>query len=93
MNVLGACNAAAFSAEPDIKHWTDTIALNPANIPPEHRGSLALDDAVDRLGYDLDSGWGDRPDSEAPLPERDNLALDSSQRGRRPQRRPGPGKS
>ena len=49
MNVLGLRNAAAFGAEPDIKEWSDRVALNPSRVPPEHGGSAALDDALDRL--------------------------------------------
>ncbi len=49
MNLLGARNAAAFGAEPDIKAWADTVPLNPARIPPEHPGSARLDDVLARL--------------------------------------------
>ena len=49
MNVLGTRAAMSFGAEPDIKAWADTVALNPARIPPEHAGSPALDDALGRL--------------------------------------------
>jgi hypothetical protein len=56
MNVRGARNTAAFAGEPDIKQWTDRIAVNPARIPPEHPGSPALDDAVGRLGRYLGPG-------------------------------------
>ncbi|WP_231930477.1 NAD(P)-binding protein [Friedmanniella luteola] len=56
MNVLGARNTAAFSAEPDIKHWTDSIAVNPARVPPELAGSPGLDDALGRLGRSLGPG-------------------------------------
>jgi hypothetical protein len=56
MNARGARNTAAFSAEPDIKQWTDRIAVNPARIPPEHPGSPGLDDAVGRLGRHLAPG-------------------------------------
>ena len=56
MNVRGSRNTAAFSAEPDIKAWTDRIAVNPARIPPEHPGSAELDDAVDRLGRYIGPG-------------------------------------
>ncbi|MCW2847910.1 MAG: pyridine nucleotide-disulfide oxidoreductase [Marmoricola sp.] len=49
MNVLGMRNAASFGSEPDIKAWSDQVALNPARIPPEHPGSPELDDAVARL--------------------------------------------
>ena len=56
MNVLGVRNTAALSAEPDIKQWTDRIAVNPARIAPEHAGSPAVDDAVGRLGRHLGPG-------------------------------------
>ena len=49
MNVLGTRATMSFSAEPDIKAWTDQVALNPARIPPGHAGSAALDDARGRL--------------------------------------------
>jgi hypothetical protein len=49
MNVLGMRNSAAFGAEPDIKDWSNRVALNPARIPPEHPGSPVLDDALARL--------------------------------------------
>ena len=50
MQVRGSRNTAAFFAEPDIKEWTDRIAVNPARIPSDHPGSPGLDDAVGRLG-------------------------------------------
>ena len=49
MNVLGARNTAVFSAEPDIKAWADTVALNPARVPPGHPPSAALDRVRERL--------------------------------------------
>jgi hypothetical protein len=49
MNVLGTRAALSFSAEPDIKDWSDRVALNPARIPPGHPRSAALDDARERL--------------------------------------------
>ena len=49
MNVLGTRASMSFGSEPDIKAWADGVALNPARIPPEHGGSAALDDALDRL--------------------------------------------
>ena len=49
MNVLGTQAALSFSAEPDIRTWGNTVALNPARIPPEHPGSAALDRARERL--------------------------------------------
>jgi hypothetical protein len=49
MNVLGARATMSFGSEPDIKAWTDQVALNPARIPPEYGGSAELDDALARL--------------------------------------------
>jgi hypothetical protein len=49
MNVLGTQAALSFSAEPDIKEWSDRVALNPARVPPGNPGSAALDDARERL--------------------------------------------
>ncbi|HEY7225052.1 MAG TPA: NAD(P)-binding protein [Micromonosporaceae bacterium] len=47
MQVLGARATAAFNAEPDVKAWADTVALNPARTPavelarPEVAAALA----------------------------------------------------
>ncbi|MFD7072590.1 NAD(P)-binding protein [Nocardioides sp. NPDC059952] len=49
MNVLGTQAAMSFSAEPDVKEWTDRVALYPARVPPGHPASAALDDARERL--------------------------------------------
>lgn len=49
MNVLGTRNSRSFGSEPDIKEWSDCVALNPARIPPEYAASAALDDALDRM--------------------------------------------
>lgn len=49
MNVLGTRAAMSFMAEPDIKEWSNQVALNPARIPPGHPESAALDDARERL--------------------------------------------
>lgn len=49
MNVLGTRAAMSFSAEPDIKAWADTVALNPARVPPDYGPSPALDSARQRL--------------------------------------------
>jgi hypothetical protein len=56
MNVLGTRNSASFTSEPDLKAWSDSVALNPARIPPEHPGSAALDDAVQRLAMHAGPG-------------------------------------
>ena len=49
MNVRGTRAAMTYSAEPDIKEWSDRVALNPARVPPGHPSSAALDDARERL--------------------------------------------
>jgi hypothetical protein len=49
MTLLGTRATMSFGAEPDIKAWADTVALNPARIPPGHPGSPELDDALERL--------------------------------------------
>ena len=56
MTVLGTRAAMSFAAEPDIKAWSDRVALNPARVPPEHAGSPALDDARQRLATHTHSG-------------------------------------
>ena len=56
MNVLGLQNSMSFNSEPDIKAWGDGVALNPSRIPPDHPGSAALDDALDRLGTHMGPG-------------------------------------
>ena len=49
MTVLGTRAAMSFSAEPDIREWSNQVALNPARIPSGHAGSAGLDDARERL--------------------------------------------
>lgn len=49
MNVLGTQAALSFSAEPDIKEWSDRVAINPARVPAGYPASAALDDARERL--------------------------------------------
>jgi hypothetical protein len=56
MNVLGLRATASFSSEPDIKAWTDRVALNPSRVPPEHGVPPALDDVLDRLQKHVPSG-------------------------------------
>jgi hypothetical protein len=56
MTVLGTRAAMSFSAEPDIKEWSDGVALNPARVPPGHAGSAALDDARARLARHTQTG-------------------------------------
>ena len=56
MTVLGARAAMSFSAQADIKEWSDRVALNPARIPPGHPRSPALDDARRRLASHSPTG-------------------------------------
>jgi hypothetical protein len=56
MNVLGLRNSASFNSEPDIKAWTDGVALNPSRVPPDYPGSPELDDAQDRLQTNIGPG-------------------------------------
>ena len=56
MNVLGMRNAATFGAEPDVKAWSDRVALNPSRIPPDHAASAKLEDVLERLRADAPAG-------------------------------------
>jgi hypothetical protein len=56
MNVLGMRSSASFGSEPDIKAWSDRVALNPSRIPAEHGGSAELDDTLARLQADVGPG-------------------------------------
>lgn len=49
MIVFGSRNAAAYTAEPDIKEWATGVALNPARTPPGYPASQALDEVTGRL--------------------------------------------
>jgi len=56
MNIRGVQAVKSFMSEPDIRDWSNQVALNPARIPPEHPGSQALDDARERLAAHLRPG-------------------------------------
>ncbi|GAA4760478.1 NAD(P)/FAD-dependent oxidoreductase [Nocardioides endophyticus] len=56
MNVIGFRNSAAFGSEPDIKDWSNRVALNPARLPPDYPDSAQLDDAVRRLRANTSAG-------------------------------------
>ena len=56
MNVLGMRNSRSFGAEPDIKAWSDRVALNPARVPPEYGASPELDEVLARLQSHVDAG-------------------------------------
>ncbi|MGC4110102.1 MAG: NAD(P)/FAD-dependent oxidoreductase [Nocardioides sp.] len=56
MNVRGTRATLAFAAEPDIKQWADSVALNPARVPAERRDSADVVAALDRLQTHLPTG-------------------------------------
>lgn len=56
MNLLGGRAAGSYSAEPDIREWSDLVPLNPARIPPGTPGSARLDDALERLRIHTPTG-------------------------------------
>lgn len=56
MNVRGTQAVLSFTSEPDIKDWSNRVAINPARIPPEHPGSADLDAARERLAANLKPG-------------------------------------
>ena len=49
MNVVGMRNVALFSVEPDIKDWSDRVAVNAARVPPERATEPAVAEAVARM--------------------------------------------
>lgn len=49
MNLLGSRAVATFSAEPDIKAWADSVAINPARVGPDHAGSADVAHALGRV--------------------------------------------
>ena len=49
MQVLGNRASVSFGSQPDIKAWTDRVALNPARIPPDMEGHAELTAAVARF--------------------------------------------
>lgn len=49
MNLLGTRATMAFTSEPDIVAWANSVALYPARVPAGHPASPALDAARERL--------------------------------------------
>lgn len=49
MNVQGARATQSFTAAPDVKAWTDRVALNPARVDPDRGRSVELDAVLERL--------------------------------------------
>ena len=56
MNVLGFRASAAFGREPDVKAWSDAVALNPARVPPEHPRTPELVAVQERLAAAVPPG-------------------------------------
>ncbi len=49
MNVKGMRAVASFSAEPDIKAWADSVAINPAAVPADRAGTAVVAETLSRL--------------------------------------------
>jgi hypothetical protein len=49
MNVYGTRAAALFNAEPDIKAWADSVAINPAAVSAAHAGKETVKSALGRV--------------------------------------------
>ncbi|MFJ6131589.1 pyridine nucleotide-disulfide oxidoreductase [Janibacter terrae] len=49
MQVIGARAGAAFTSDPDLKAWADTVALNPARSPADLAGTPAMQEVLGRL--------------------------------------------
>jgi hypothetical protein len=56
MNILGTRASMAFGSEPDIKAWADSVAINPAALPPERERSVALQEVLGRLKIQVPRG-------------------------------------
>jgi hypothetical protein len=49
MQAMGARSAGAFAANPDVKAWANTVAINPAAIPEGTPMTDALSESLERL--------------------------------------------
>ncbi|NPC41349.1 pyridine nucleotide-disulfide oxidoreductase [Nocardioides sp. zg-1230] len=56
MNVRGTRASMALGAEPDIAAWADTVAVNPARIPPAYAASEELGRVRERLAASTGPG-------------------------------------
>ncbi len=63
MQVLGGRASPAFSAEPDIKEWADSVALNPARVPPGQAVDDDLAAAAERFRAAVGPGIAAWPSS------------------------------
>lgn len=56
MNVRGTRAAMALGGEPDIAEWANTVAVNPARIPPGYAATERLDRVRERLAASTGPG-------------------------------------
>jgi hypothetical protein len=56
MTLLGARATMSFGSEADIQAWADSVALNPARLPPEQERSAELKEVLSRLQAALPVG-------------------------------------
>lgn len=56
MNLLGTRASMSFGSEPDIKAWADSVAINPAALPPEQERTPELQDVLARLKVQMPRG-------------------------------------
>jgi len=58
MQVIGSRAASAFSSDPGLKDWANTVSLNPARVPPDRAGSAEVGAAVERFREHFGPGLG-----------------------------------
>ena len=46
---VGMRNVGSFSVEPDIREWSNRVAVNPARVPPDRAREPAVAEAVARM--------------------------------------------
>src|SRR3954449_13130681 len=56
MNLNGMKATSSFNAEPDIKDWANSVAINPARVASEHAASEALAEVLGRLQAGAEPG-------------------------------------
>ncbi len=56
MHLLGSRAAMSFNSEPDIRAWAESVAINPAGLPPEGERSPDLQAVLGRLKIQVPRG-------------------------------------
>ncbi len=56
MQAIGGAAARSFGAERDIRAWADTVALNPAAVPPDQAGRPEVVEALTRFRAVVEDG-------------------------------------